>query len=82
MTKQEIDSHYKSFWKQYEEDYQKVISDKVDAVQSNYTLNKIKPPTLWGKTTGVPSNVLTDLFGKITTWPSDFNIHPTIKKIY
>lgn len=42
----------------------------------------IRPPTLWGSTTGVPKPVLVDLFNKITTWPSDFNIHPVIKKIY
>ena len=46
------------------------------------SVNKLRPPTLWGKQTGVPREVLGDLFTKITTWPSDFNLHPVIKKIY
>jgi len=32
--------------------------------------------------TGVPKNILSDVFKKVTTWPQDFNIHPTIKKIF
>ena len=45
-------------------------------------MNKIKVPTLWGKSTGVPHDVLSQLFHKITTWPADFHLHPTIRKIY
>lgn len=44
--------------------------------------SKIRPPTQWGPTTGVPKDVLTELFGKLTTWPSDFNVHPIVKKLY
>jgi 2-oxoglutarate dehydrogenase complex dehydrogenase (E1) component-like enzyme len=45
-------------------------------------INKIKIPTLWGAATGVPENVLAELFHKITSWPADFHVHPTIRKIY
>lgn len=66
-----------------EEDYKKVIADtQYTPKKDQLSINKIRPPTLWGSTTGVPRNVLTDLFKKITTWPADFNLHPVIRKIY
>ena len=82
MTQEEVDAVRDKYWKRYEEDYAKVMNDQSDAAEHEYELDQIKKPTLWGKSTGVPKNVLTDLFKKVTTWPSDFNIHPTIKKIY
>jgi 2-oxoglutarate dehydrogenase E1 component len=32
--------------------------------------------------TGNKKEELTEIFKKITTWPQNFNIHPTIKKIF
>ena len=32
--------------------------------------------------TGVPRDTLKEIFHKITVWPKNFNIHPTIKKIF
>jgi hypothetical protein len=32
--------------------------------------------------TGVTKVVLNDIFKKVTTWPQEFTIHPTIKKIF
>lgn len=37
---------------------------------------------MWGPNTGVPHNTLTKIFQNISSWPEDFNIHPTIKRIY
>ena len=34
------------------------------------------------KGTGVERKILDEVFKKLTTWPQDFNIHPTIQKIY
>ncbi len=82
MTQEEVDSVREKYWKRYEEDYAKVMKDQPDAKEHEYKLEEIKKPTLWGKSTGVPKNIMSDLFKKITTWPNDFNIHPTIKKIY
>ena len=82
MTQEEVDSVREKYWKRYEEDYAKVMKDQPDAKEHEIKLEEIKKPTLWGKSTGVPKNIMSDLFKKITTWPNDFNIHPTIKKIY
>lgn len=71
------------FTQQYEADYKKVLADSFDSFpQDELPLNKIRPPTQWGTATGVPQEVLSDLFHKITTWPADFHVHPTIRKIY
>jgi hypothetical protein len=32
--------------------------------------------------TGATKTVLSDVFKKITTVPAEFNVHPTIKKIF
>lgn len=32
--------------------------------------------------TGSPKTVLNEVFKKITTVPAEFNVHPTIKKIF
>ena len=37
---------------------------------------------LWGPKTGVPRDVLTQLFTKVTTWPKNFNVHPIVKKLF
>lgn len=83
VTQEELKTIKDAFTKQYEEDYLKVISDKHDSFPvEELPINKINPPTLWGSTTGVPQKVLGELFHKITNWPSDFHVHPTIRKIY
>lgn len=69
--------------KEYEEDYKKVMSDQPFRLEEfNLDVSVIKTPKLWGEKTGVSKDVLTEIINKVTTWPSDFNIHPTIKKIY
>lgn len=68
--------------KEYEEDYKKVINDKSDAppVQEDRYYEIMKVENAENKT-GVSRITLGEIFKKITTWPQDFRIHPTIKKI-
>lgn len=47
-----------------------------------HPLRNIKSVDAAVKGTGVSKNILKEVFDKITQWPADFNIHPTIKKIY
>jgi 2-oxoglutarate dehydrogenase E1 component len=83
MTKEEIETIRKEFMKEYEEDYKKVMSDKTDEkpVTENpyYEVKKVDNPQL---KTGAPKTVLSEIFKKITSWPQDFTLHPTIKKIF
>ena len=32
--------------------------------------------------TGLKKEVLDKIFSKVSTWPQEFNLHPTIKKIF
>jgi 2-oxoglutarate dehydrogenase E1 component len=69
--------------KEYEEDYKKVMSDKTDekpvTEDPYYEVKTVDNPQL---KTGASKTVLSDIFKKITTWPQDFTLHPTIKKIF
>jgi 2-oxoglutarate dehydrogenase E1 component len=85
VTKEYVDNLRNEQLKKYGEDYAKVMADNCDSsIRAQYEnpSSKIRAPTMWGPSTGVPKDVLTELFGKLTTWPSDFNIHPIIKKFY
>jgi 2-oxoglutarate dehydrogenase complex dehydrogenase (E1) component-like enzyme len=68
--------------KEYEEDYKKVMNDKSDEKPEQedpyYELQKVQNPQ---NKTGYPRQILSEVFKKITTWPQDFNVHPTIRKI-
>lgn len=69
----------------YEQDYKKVLSSEKLEPPTVYQneFSKIRtPPAIWGPNTGVNIDTLAKLFKLITTWPTDFNIHPTIKRIY
>lgn len=83
ITKEEIETIRKSFMKEYEEDYKKVMNDKSDdkpeLANPYYEVQKVENPQY---KTGTTKKVLGDVFNKITTWPQDFTIHPTIKKIF
>ena len=69
--------------KEYEEDYKKVMNDKADyKPKLEDPFYKLQPIQLPQNKTGINKQVLNDIFKKITTVPSDFNIHPTIKKIF
>lgn len=69
--------------KEYEEDYKKVMNDKTDPQPKpedpHYEVKKVD--NIQHKT-GATKATLTEIFKKVTTWPQDFNIHPTIKKIF
>lgn len=81
LTKEEIDAKRNTYIKKYEEDYEKVLHEKYDKfTQEELALRTLKP--VQTSSTGVSKNVLSEVFEKITTWPEDFNIHHTIKKIY
>ena len=80
---QGIKALHAEFTQHYEADYKKVIADQFDNFkQDDLAIRQIKTPALWGKATGVPRDILSNLFHKITTWPSDFHVHPTLRKIY
>lgn len=42
----------------------------------------VKTSNLWGNKTGVARNELDELVKKVTTWPEDFNVHATIKRLF
>jgi 2-oxoglutarate dehydrogenase E1 component len=83
MSKEEIETVRKEFMKEYEEDYKKVMSDKTDekpvTEDPYYEVKTVDNPQL---KTGASKTVLSDIFKKITSWPQDFTLHPTIKKIF
>lgn len=69
--------------KEYEEDYKKVMNDKSDDKPPQPSpYDQIKKVDSLQLKTGLSKNILSDVFKKITTWPQDFSIHPTIKKIF
>jgi 2-oxoglutarate dehydrogenase complex dehydrogenase (E1) component-like enzyme len=69
--------------KEYEEDYKKVMNDKSDdKPELDNPFYEVKKVENSLQKTGTPKAVLNDIFKKITTWPQDFTIHPTIKKIF
>lgn len=84
MTQEYIDNLREEHLRKYDEDYKKVLNGKCDPFPPQYEnpSSKIRPPTIWGSTTGVPKDVLSELFVKLTTYPSDFNVHPIVKKLY
>ena len=53
--------------------------DKPELANPYYEVQKVENPQY---KTGTTKKVLGDVFNKITTWPQDFTIHPTIKKIF
>ena len=82
MTAEEIKEKRDQYFKLYEKEYQNVVNDKFESYQTGedviYKLKEVDTT----KGTGVSKSILDDVFKKVTTWPEDFNIHPTIKKIY
>jgi len=84
VTQEYIDNLRDDHLRKYDEDYKKVLAEKFDPIPPQYEnpSSKIRPPTIWGSSTGVPKDVLSELFVKLTTYPSDFNIHPIVKKLY
>lgn len=69
--------------KEYEEDYKKVMNDKTDEKpEAKDPYYEVKSVENTQYKTGTPKAVLGDIFKKVTTWPQDFTIHPTIKKIF
>lgn len=69
--------------KEYEEDYKKVMNNQatIKPVLED-PCYKFEVVTLPEYKTGATRAILSDVFKKVTTWPSDFTIHPTIKKIF
>lgn len=61
ITQEYLDNLKKEFTQKLDEDYKKVIADQCDAPTQSYVPeeSRIRPPTLWGSTTGVPKDVLT-----------------------
>lgn len=43
---------------------------------------EVKSSSLWGNKTGIARNELNELIKRVTTWPEDFNVHATIKRLY
>lgn len=83
LTSEEIRESRDRYLKAYEEDYTKVINDQVNTEELKMMDDPIyKVKDISTESTGVSKDILNSVFETITTWPENFNIHPTIKKIY
>ena len=83
LNEKQIQEMKMQFMNIYEEAYKKVTHDIADDQPEHedpyYELEKVPNPQY---KTGVPRDTLKEIFYKITVWPKNFNIHPTIKKIF
>lgn len=67
----------------YEESYKNALNNTIKTNWKNNDWEHLNPIKKVADTkTGVSKTVLEEVFKHVSTWPSDFNVHPTIQKIY